>query len=214
MRLCAALFSLALLGTATAASAHVTVSSPDAEAGGFGKLVFRVPSESDTARTTKVTVNLPAKTPFAFVSGQTKPGWTMRLVETRHETPVKIGNFEVSKTVTAVSWSTTGAGVKPGEFDEFAVSVGPLPDAKELSFTAEQQYSDGSTVRWDQVESGDAEPEHPAPTLRLAAATTASAPAVAAQDSIDGTTRGLAIAALALAAVSCLVGLRNNRRHG
>ena len=32
-----------------AAAAHVTVSSQDAAPGGYGKLTFRVPNESDTA---------------------------------------------------------------------------------------------------------------------------------------------------------------------
>ena len=38
---------MGLLALGPAASAHVSVASPDAKPGGFGKLVFRVPSESD-----------------------------------------------------------------------------------------------------------------------------------------------------------------------
>ncbi len=49
--------TLVLAGAATSASAHVTVSSPDAKPGGYAKLVFRVPTESDTARTTKLVVS-------------------------------------------------------------------------------------------------------------------------------------------------------------
>ena len=55
--------------------AHVTVSSTDAAPGEFGKAVFRVPTESETASTTKLVVTLPADAPFAFVSAQSKPGW-------------------------------------------------------------------------------------------------------------------------------------------
>ena len=43
--------ALVFVGAANSASAHVTVSSPDAKPGGYAKLVFRVPSESDTAST-------------------------------------------------------------------------------------------------------------------------------------------------------------------
>jgi uncharacterized protein YcnI len=209
MRVCAALFSLALLSITSAASAHVTVSSPDAQAGGFGKLVFRVPTESATAATTKVTVTLPANTPFAFVSSQAKPGWKTEYVETKHAKPVKIGDFEVSKTVSAVSWTATGVGIKPGEFDEFALSVGPIPKSKDLTFTAQQHYSDDTTVNWDQIPSGRADVDHPAPTLRLA--TSVGPPQVA--KATDLTSRGLAIAALGIAAAGYLLGLRNNRRH-
>lgn len=213
MRVCAALFSFSLLGVASAASAHVTVSSPDAQAGGFGKLVFRVPTESATAVTTKVTVTLPAKTPFAFVSSQAKPGWKTEFIETKHEKPVKIGDFDVSKTVSAVSWTATGGGIKTGEFDEFALSVGPVPKVKNLVFTAQQQYSDGTTVNWDQIQSGKAEVDHPAPTLRLTPAVAAPA-APTTKKTTDLTSRGLAIAALLIAAGGYLLGLRNNRRHG
>jgi len=54
-----------LLALAPAASAHVTVSTPDAAPGGYGKLVFRVPTESESASTVKLSVTLPAATPFA-----------------------------------------------------------------------------------------------------------------------------------------------------
>lgn len=208
MRLCAALFSLALIGVASAASAHVTVSSPDASAGGFGKLVFRVPTESDTASTTSVTVHLPQKTPFAFVSTQAKPGWTVKLIEVDHTTPIKVGDFTLSKTVSAVTWTSTGQGIAPGQFDEFSLSVGPVPKVMSLRFAADQTYSDKSVVHWDQVQSGKTEPEHPAPTLELAK----TAPATATKTS-DHTSRGLAIAALAIAAAGYLLGVRNNRHH-
>ena len=44
---------------AAGASAHVTVSSDDAAAGGYGKLTFRVPNESDTASTVGLRIQIP-----------------------------------------------------------------------------------------------------------------------------------------------------------
>ena len=73
--------ALVLVGVANSASAHVTVSSPDAKPGGYAKLVFRVPSESDTASTTKLVVTLPKDHLFASVSAQVKDGW--KVVKTR-----------------------------------------------------------------------------------------------------------------------------------
>jgi len=207
MRLCAALSSLALIAIASAATAHVSVSSTDAEADGHGKLVFRVPTESETASTTKVTVALPAKTPFAFVSSQAKPGWTVKLNETKLDKPLKVEGFILTKTVTSVTWTATGGGVAPGQFDEFALSVGPIPKVRSLSFTAEQVYSDKSVANWDQIQSGKTEPEHPAPTLDL------TTPAPKAEKASDDISRGIAIVALALATVGLALGLRNNRRN-
>lgn len=205
MRVCAASFSLVLIGVASAASAHVTVSSTDAKAGGFGKVVFRVPTESATASTNTVTVTLPAKTPFAFVSSQAKPGWTVKLNESSHDTPVKVGGFSVSRTVTSVTWTATGHGVPPGQFDEFALSVGPIPKVQSIGFTVRQGYTDNTQADWDQVQTGKADPEHPAPTLVLESAKS--------EKTSDGSASGIAIAALALAAVGLAAGLRNNKRN-
>ena len=58
----------ALLALAGPAAAHVTVNAPGATQGGYAVVAFRVPSESATASTTKLVVQLPADTPFAAVS--------------------------------------------------------------------------------------------------------------------------------------------------
>src|SRR4051794_41519631 len=84
----AALVGLLTLGIGVA-SAHVSVSSPDASAGGFGKLVFRVPNESVTASTVRLRIQLPTDTAFAFVSYQPVPGWTATLTRTQLDPPVK-----------------------------------------------------------------------------------------------------------------------------
>jgi len=184
------------------ASAHVTVDSPDAEAGGFGKLVFRVPTESETASTTKLTIHMPEDTPFAFVNAERVPGWDVKLSKEKHDEPVEAGGFKVTETVSEITWTADkNSAIKPGEFAEFAVSVGPLPEqGGKLEFAADQKYSDDSTVAWDEStpESGD-EPEHPAPTLTIASQESAADDA-SQQD--DGST--LAIASLAVSIVAVL----------
>ena len=211
--LCAALFSSALVLVASVASAHVTVSSPDAAPGGFGKIVFRVPTESPDAATTKVRITLPKDTPFAFLNTQVKPGWTVDVKEEKLAKPTKVGDSTLTKAVRTVTWTATGDGIGPGEFDEFALSGGPFPDdAATLRFAAEQTYSDGEIVAWDQVGSDGGEPEHPAPTLTLT--DPAAEPTSETTDSgTDGTARTLAIAALALAAVGLVMSLRQNRQR-
>jgi uncharacterized protein YcnI len=164
-----------VLAQAESADAHVTVSSPDAVPGGFGKLVFRVPSESETASTISVQVTLPVQTPFAFVSSKPVPGWTVATIEHKLAQPLEVEGFTLTKAVSTVTWTATkGQGLRPGEFDEFELSVGPFPkDAGRLSMPAVQRYSDGTKVAWDQpTPTGRTEPEHPAPTLDLAGATT------------------------------------------
>ncbi|MGA9101367.1 YcnI family protein [Aeromicrobium sp.] len=213
-RLSAALLTAVLVLAAGPASAHVTVSSPDASAGGFGKVVFRVPTESDTASTTKVRITLPKDTPFAFVSAQPKPGWTIKVEEAQLDKPITAEGSTLTKAVRTVTWTASGDGIAPGEFDEFALSAGPFPKVRSMSFAAEQTYDDGDVVGWDEpTKAGAEEPEHPAPTLELAAADTEKAGQAEPVDSDDGLARTLSGIALATGLVALFLTLRQNRRR-
>ncbi|ADB34756.1 nuclear export factor GLE1 [Kribbella flavida DSM 17836] len=207
--------ALVLAGAASSASAHVTVSSPDAKPGGYAKLVFRVPTESDTASTTKLVVSLPKDYPFASVGAQVKDGWKVVKATEKLATPVKVGDVTLSQAVTTVTWTATAGGVPAGDFDEFALSVGRLPEGVDtLSFPAEQTYSDGEVVKWAEVAAdGAEEPEHPAPSLKLTSAIT---PVAAGTDDdgdddeagSDTVARGLGAAGLLLGLVALGLALR------
>jgi periplasmic copper chaperone A len=211
----AAATALVLVGGVNSASAHVTVSSPDAKPGGYAKLVFRVPTESDTATTTKLVVSLPKDHPFAHVGAQVKDGW--KVVKTTEKLPkeVKVGDVTLTEAITTVTWTTTGSGVPANDFDEFALSVGKLPEGVDaLNFPVVQTYSDGKVANWDQVAKDAADkPEHPAPALKLS---TAIVPVVATTDtdkggSSDTLARVLGAAGLLLGLVGLGLGLRAGR---
>lgn len=166
----------ATFALAGAASAHVTVNPSTATGGSYSKLTFRVPTESDSASTTKVAVFLPSDPAFSYVGIKPHPGWSYKVSKT---------GDDVSKIV----WQATSADsrIEPGEFDEFDISLGPLPDSGDVVFKALQYYSDGSVVRWIQpAVAGQEEPEHPAPTLTItpaASGESTSAPAGSATGS-------------------------------
>jgi uncharacterized protein YcnI len=168
--------------------AHVTVNPNTATAGGYTKVTFRVPNETDNADTTKIEVNLPADAPVASVSVKPVPGWDAVAVRSRLATPIKVHDAEITETVSKITWTAkTGAAVKPGQFQEFDVSLGPLPAAGRLVFKALQTYSDGSVVRWiDEPSTDGTEPEHPAPVLKLTAAAAPAPAAAAAPATADG----------------------------
>jgi uncharacterized protein YcnI len=174
--LAAAFVGTVFVGTVLAAPAwaHVTVSSPSAVQGGFAKLTFRVPNEKDNASTTKLEVHFPRNTPLAFVSVKPVPGWTATVTRAKLPAPIKTHDGEITEAVTTIVWTATAdAAIKPGEFGEFDVSGGPLPEADQLVFKALQGYSDGDVVRWiEEPMAGQAEPEHPAPVLKLTKAGT------------------------------------------
>jgi uncharacterized protein YcnI len=206
----AAASTLVLVGAATSASAHVTVSSPDAKPGGYAKLVFRVPTESDTTRTTKLVVSLPKDHPFAHVGAMVKDGWKVEKKSEKLPAPVKVGDVNLSEAVTTVTWTATGTGIPSNDFDEFALSVGRLPEGVDsLSFPADQTYSDGEVVKWADVAKDGAEAEHPAPTLKLAAAITqVSTAAAESKDSTDPVARWLGAGGLVVGLLGLAFGLR------
>lgn len=153
---------------AAPASAHVHVSSDDATQGGYTTMTFTVPTESETASTTKVTVRFPKDNPIASASVQAMPGWTAKVTTAPLAEPMKTPRGEATTYVTQVTWTAErGSEVKPGEFQTFAVSVGPLPKRSWLAFPTDQTYSDGSVVKWEQVNDDS---EHPVPILTIAEA--------------------------------------------
>lgn len=226
-RFSAALVTAACVAVATPASAHVTVSSTDAAKGGFGKAVFRVPNESDAASVTKVVVTLPTDSPFAFVNAGVKPGWKVDVAKAKLDEPTTVGDFELTEAVRTITWTATGDGIPVGQFDEFALSGGPFPDAEVIAFAAQESYDDGEVVNWDQEQTGDEEAERPAPSLTLAAATgdhhgaaadgDAADEADEAADNTDDSGSELGIwlggGALIVAAAALVVALRQNRRR-
>jgi uncharacterized protein YcnI len=217
------------------ASAHVAVSSTDATRGGeVGLISFRVPTESATASTVKVTIALPADALFATVSTEPTPGWTVTTTTRKLAAPTKVGDFTLTQVTSTVTWAAaTGTGIRPNQFQLFRLLVGPLPDQAQLAFKAVQTYSDSSVVTWDEpTPVGGAEPEHPAPVLTLLApdavlatapSTTAppetgspgAAPAVpsAGEGTKDGSARVLAGLGIALAAAALVAARTGRRRH-
>jgi uncharacterized protein YcnI len=165
-----------LVGFGPLASAHVTVHSNEAVQGGHPEIEFRVPTESDTARTVKVQVALPTDTPIASVSVQPHPGWTYKVTNTALSAPLPDGHGgNLTQVVGQIEWTAASAdaAIKPGEYETFRIAAGPLPKTDRLIFKVLQTYDDGQVVRWiDQpAAAGATEPDHPAAVLSLAAST-------------------------------------------
>jgi uncharacterized protein YcnI len=161
-----------LVAPVSAASAHVRVLPDNTAAGGYAELTFRVPNESETAGTTGLRIQLPTDTPFTAVRTQPVAGWTATVERSTLPRPIVIEGATITEAPTAVVWTAEpGVQIGPGEYQEFSVSVGRLPEeGTELLLPAAQTYSDGTVVDWDQAATNGEEPEHPAPTLTTTAA--------------------------------------------
>ena len=164
------LTAVALVAGAGIAAAHVSVTPSEATAGDEAiQLTFRVPNESATVGTVKVTVALSAENPFADVSVKAVPGWTVAPTKTTLPAPVTEGAITIKEAVTSVTWTAdSGTQIGPGEFAEFDISAGPVPEVASLEFPVTQTYSDGAVVEWNEpTPASGEEPEHPAPTLTI-----------------------------------------------
>jgi uncharacterized protein YcnI len=162
--------AVALIG-APGAFAHVTANVTTAVQGSYAVITFRVPNEEANAGTVKLQVTFPDSYPIPGASIRPVPGWKGVVDVEPLAQPVKENNLDVKKAVKTITWTADpGTRVNPGEFQEFAVSAGPLPDdTDELQFPAVQTYDDGTVVNWtDQpAEAGQKEPEHPSPSIKL-----------------------------------------------
>lgn len=161
--------ALALI-TSGIAEAHVTAQPGVATKGSYAKIAFRVPTESATAGTVKLQVTLPTDHPIPSVLTTPMPGWTAVTAKVPLNPPVETDDGKVTEAVHTVTWTAQpGARVGPGQFADFEVNLGALPDNTDnLVMPAVQTYDDGTVVSWDQTQTpGGPEPEHPAPTLRL-----------------------------------------------
>jgi uncharacterized protein YcnI len=214
-----------VLATAVPAFAHVTVQPGNATQGGYTAVAFRVPDESDTASTTKVEVSFPTDHPIASVSTQPLPGWTVQVDKAQLPTPITTDDGSITSAVSKITWTADSTGkIGPGQFQEFKVSLGPLPtDTDQLVFKALQTKDDGSVVRWiDEAKPGQPEPAHPAPVLKLGKAAAvdaaaagqqqAAAPASKSPAASDDTARALGVTGIVIGALGAALGVLGWRR--
>ena len=178
------------------ASAHVTVNPGSVVAGSYSKITFRVPNESAKASTVKVSVQFPMDHPFASVSVKKEPGWTAAVTTSKLAKPLSDDdNASITQAVSSVTWTADADGaIALGQFAEFDLSVGPVPDVASLALAATQTYSDGTVVQWNEpTPASGEEPEHPAPVLTITRAEASGGSSVASSSAT--TTSGAADAA-------------------
>ncbi len=203
------------LAVAATASAHVTVSPASLPQGSTAELTFKVPNEESKANTVSLQLQIPTDHPIAQVLAKPIPGWTIAVHTVKLAKPLVTDDGTFTTAVNEIDW--TGGTIQPGQYQDFQVSVDPLPsDTTQLVFKAVQTYSNGDVVRWiDLSTSSNPNPDHPAPVLTLTPASsssttataTASAPVVATPVPSSSSSNGLGIAGLVLGAIGAACGV-------
>ncbi|MER5735034.1 MULTISPECIES: YcnI family protein [unclassified Streptomyces] len=154
------------------AFAHVGV-QPQGEAaqGGYATVNVKVPNERDNASTVKLEVNFPLDHPLASVMPQPVPGWKAEVTKTKLDKPLTLHGKQINEAVSKVTWTADGSKIGPGQFQQFPLSLGQLPeDTDQLVLKAVQTYDNDEVVRWIEEQKGSEEPQNPAPVLKLSPA--------------------------------------------
>jgi uncharacterized protein len=155
------------LGAPAAAQAHVSLHPNEVPTEAFATLDIRVPSESDTANTVKVQVQVPEG--FVDISPEALPEWDVKVTKTKLAKPIQSDDGPITEAVKEIEWTPSGGakGIPPGQFKNFPISTQiPGKPGQTLTFKVLQTYSDGEVVRWI----GDPESENPAPEIDVTAA--------------------------------------------
>lgn len=201
--------ALALAAAPLAASAHVTVTPSGTAAGTSSVLTFAFGHGCDGSPTTALTIDIPES--IMAVAPTLHPNWTIERVTE--------GDRIAQIVYTAIT------PVEEGYRDAIELSV-RLPEGAAgdtLVFPVLQTCAEGET-NWNELaEEGAAEPEHPAPAIRVTAATGAEhdhgaaseAPeptdAAAAAGSEDVVARALGIGGLVVGVVGIVLALTARR---
>jgi periplasmic copper chaperone A len=212
----AAALAVSLIVAAPAA-AHVGIDPAEAPADGYATLQVQVPHGCDGSPTKAIRVQIPESVPS--VTPQVHPGWEVTTKDGPKDA-VELHGETITRGVKEVVWTATDAGPLPdGRLDIFGMSV-KLPAGKAgdpVYFPTVQQCVKGETG-WIQIpQPGESEDdlESPSPAVTLTASvgehgSSASAEHEAgstAEDSDDGPSTGLVIAALVLGGLGLLTGL-------
>lgn len=183
------------------AAAHVVASIDGGGPGEWGLITLRVPTEGEVT-TTKVEVRIPDDVQIRSVLAQPVPGWKLEVAKRPADPPMsKDDGTPVNEIVRSVTWTATGPGIPPGQFDDFALDAGPLPDVDTLTLPTVQFFADGTSREWNQPASEGTDPESPVPSVAVRVS------ADAAPSSDGGMTPVIAWTALGFAIIAVALGV-------
>lgn len=162
----AATVAFALVGSAVAAGAHVTVSPDEAPAGGYQTVELTVPHGCGAEPTNELAVALGPE--VQSVTAQAVPGWAVSYEMADLDEPFENHGTTITEYVASITWTATGDPLPTNQYTTFGISA-RWPDAagEELLLPAVQRCTDGSESAWIDT---DHAADLPAPYLTLVAA--------------------------------------------
>lgn len=162
--------TLLALAAPLAASAHIDIDPSSTAAGSYAVLSFALPHGCDGSPTTSISISIPES--VVSVTPTVNPDWTVAKTAVDLAKPITDAEGNTISTRIGQVVYTAITPMEDGLRTTFDLSVPLSADAagKTLEFPVLQTCVTGSTA-WDQhAVEGEAEPEHPAPSIAVTAA--------------------------------------------
>lgn len=158
--------------TAGPALAHIEPEEEEVPAGAFASVTLTVPHGCEDSPTRQLTIQVPEQ--LNEVSPQVHPGWGIEVINEDLPEPVDDGEGgEITERTKEVVFTAERGNELPPHFrDQFTLGYqAPDAEGETLYFKVIQTCVEGETPWIEEWDGEDEEPEHPAPAVKVTAAT-------------------------------------------
>ncbi|KDN19207.1 DUF1775 domain-containing protein [Amycolatopsis rifamycinica] len=167
-----------VLALSPPAAAQVSIVPDRVDGGGTHTFAFRLANERTDTKSTRLELVFPQTPPVAYVKVDPAPGWTATVRSRPLNPPIEVGGTLVREVAAALV--VEGGAVAPRQFEQFLVTMGPLPADGRLLFEATQTFANGLVAHWNQKTS-------PAPAITFGAGPVAPTAEAAGQQPVQAT---------------------------
>ncbi|WIX98855.1 DUF1775 domain-containing protein [Amycolatopsis mongoliensis] len=138
---------LGVLASSAPAVAQVSIVPDRVAGGGTQTFAFRLANERTDTNSTRLELVFPQTPPVAYVKVAPARGWTATVRPRPLDRPIEVGGKTISEV--AGSLVLEGGAVAPRQFEQFLVTMGPLPADGRLLFEATQAFANGAVAHWN-----------------------------------------------------------------
>jgi uncharacterized protein YcnI len=137
--------AIGLLALGAPASARVSIVPDQTTGGGTQTFAFRLANERSDTTSNRLEITFPQDLPIAYVEVAPTPGWTAKVNPRPLNPPVKVGDKVVSQVADSIVLE--GGAVLPHQFEQFLITMGPLPADGRLLLQTTQGFANGQSER-------------------------------------------------------------------
>jgi uncharacterized protein YcnI len=168
-----------MLALSAPAAAQVSIVPDRVDGGGTQTFAFRLANERADTKSTRLELVFPQNPPVAYVEVAPARGWTATVRPRPLDPPLQAGGKVISEVAGTLVFE--GGAVAPRQFEQFLVTMGPLPADGRLLFQATQTFANGAVAQWNETTS-------PAPAITFGAGAIAPESAAAQPAQAGGVT--------------------------